>query len=356
MSDEEAGESGAFAVVPTRASQPAEARESEHPSLSIADLLSDTKLGFELRVIAGDEGLTRRVHNARVQKSGLALAGHFHGVERWRLQILGATEMSYLDGLSPDARRRACEGFASLKPCAFVLTRGVEPLPELVDACRASSTPLLLSPKKSSTTINALHALLDERLAPHTRVHGVLVEIFGLGVLLMGRSGIGKSECALDLVMRGHRLVADDVVECSFRPPDIIVGAPAELLAHHIEIRGLGILDVKDLFGVTNVRERMRIDLVVRLSDETESSRGLEYDRLGLDEKYRDIIGVKIPEKTIPVRPGRDMASIMEIAARNELLKRAGHHGARAFREKLERALLGGTTPSTPPEGRGGTR
>jgi len=183
--------------------------------------------------------------------------------------------------------------------------------------------------------------------APPIRVHGSLVEVAGVGVLLTGRSGIGKSECALDLVRRGHRLVADDVVECAqvraaagSGAQKQIIGSPAALLEHHIEIRGLGILNVKDLFGVTSVCDQVTIDLVVKLSDAADGAGGLDFDRLGVDEKHHTILGVDIGEVTIPVRPGRDIAAILQIAARNELLKRAGHHGAKAFRDRLEQALL----------------
>ncbi len=316
--------------------------------ISVGELIEDPALGLAVEVHAGRKGLDRRIRNARVQKSGLALVGHFHGLESWRIQILGATEISFLETLDSEACKRACTGFAGLRPCAVVITRGAEPLPELVAACEQTDTPLLVTDLKSSLTINAIHALLDERLAPRTRIHGVLVSVFGLGVLLLGRSGIGKSECALDLVRRGHRLVADDVVECAqVRVPSRtapvqkqIVGSPAALLEHHIEIRGLGILNVKDLFGVTSVCDSVTIDLVVKLSDAADGAGGLDFDRLGVDEKHHTILGVDITEVTIPVRPGRDIAAILQIAARNELLKRAGHHGARAFRDRLEQALL----------------
>jgi HPr kinase/phosphorylase len=321
------------------------------PSVSVAQLVDDRALGTELRVHAGRAGLDRSIRGARVQKPGLALVGHFHGVESWRLQILGATEISFLEGLDPEARRRACEGFAALRPCAIVVTRGVEPMAELVAACEATDTPLLGCATKSSTTINLLHARLDDRLAPTTRIHGVLVSIFGVGVLLIGKSGIGKSECALDLVMRGHRFVADDAVDCSWRPPGVVFGAAAPLLEHHIEIRGLGILDVKDLFGVTSICDRIAIDLVVRLEGASELGSDLLVDRLGLDERHHRILDVDIPERVVPVRPGRDIATILEIAARNELLKRAGHHGARAFRDRLEKALLGRVADSGDDEG-----
>lgn len=333
-----------------RAAEPAGPGSEPAPQgITVAEILDDPELGLEVKVHAGRLGLDRRVLNARVQKSGLALAGHYHGLEAWRIQILGATEVSYLESLDAAARARSCQGFASRRPCAIFVTRGMQPLGELVEACEATQTPLLATATKSSTTINLIHTLLDDRLAPKTRIHGVLVSIFGIGVLLLGRSGIGKSECALDLVMRGHRLVADDVVDCKLVPDraghgparKVVVGSPAKLLANHIEIRGLGILNVKDLFGVTSVCDEIQIDLVVRLSDEADGT-GLGFDRLGLDERFHDILGAQIAEVTVPVRPGRDLATLLQIAARNELLKRAGHHGARAFRERLEEALLGG--------------
>ena len=264
--------------------------------------------------------------HTRIQKSGLALAGHFHGVVPSRIQILGETELSYLKSLAPTQQVRAASGFFGLELSCVIVTRGARPPAELVRWANDTGTPLLVSTERSSRTITALHALLDDRLAPRTTLHGVLVDVFGVGLLLVGSSAIGKSECALDLVMRGHRLVADDVVECDYRPPGMVFGQAADLLRHHLEVRGLGILNIKDLFGVTSIRERKRIDVVVKL---VEWSADAEYDRLGVDDHFHEILGVSIRELVIPVRPGRDMGSILEIAARNELLRDAGHHGAR---------------------------
>lgn len=321
----------------------------EPRSISVAELLRDQAPGAEISVIAGEQGVDRLICHTRIQKSGLALAGHFHGIVPTRAQILGQTELSYLAKLHHEERRRALSGFFALGLSCVIVTQGkrsfdgdtsgvgILPMPELLDCAEETNTPLLLSNEKSSTTITAIHALLDDRLAPRVRLHGVLVDVFGVGLLLMGASGIGKSECALDLVMRGHRMVADDVVDCDFRPPGMIFGAPATLLRHHLEVRGLGVLNIKDLFGVTAIRERKRIDVVVRL---VEWSKDTEYDRLGLDDRHHTILGTKIRELVIPVRPGRDMASILEVAARNELLKNAGHHSAREFFSNLEGSLL----------------
>lgn len=294
------------------------------------------RLGVDLERLAGS-AVDRPIEHARIQKSGLALAGHFHGIVPTRVQILGQTELSYLHSLSREARRERLSGFFSLGLSCVVVTRakaladgagGESPERELVEEADRTQTPLLLSSDRSSVTITALHALLDDRLAPRVRLHGVLIDVFGVGVLLIGSSGIGKSESALDLVMRGHRLVADDVVDCDYRPPGAVFGGPAPALRHHLEVRGLGILNIKDLFGVTSVRKRKRIDVIVRL---VEWSTDTAYDRLGLDDHYREVLGVSLPELIIPVRPGRDMASILEVAARNELSKSAGHHGAREF-------------------------
>jgi HPr kinase/phosphorylase len=307
-------------------------------AITVRELLDDRALGVELTLVAGQAGVTREIAHTRIQKNGLALVGHHHGVVPHRVQILGETEMSFLDRVDATARVGAVSGYFGLDLACVIVTSGGDVPSELIAAAEQAGTPLLVSNARSSGTINALHALLDDRLAPRTSIHGVLVDVFGVGLLMVGASSIGKSECALDLVMRGHRLVADDVVECDYRPPGIVFGQPAELLRYHIEVRGLGILNIKDLFGVTSVRERKRIDIVVRL---VEWATDAEYDRMGIDDHFHGILDVQIPELTIPVRPGRDMGSILEIAARNQLLREAGLHGAREFFGRIEGALLG---------------
>jgi len=328
-------------------------------AMSARMLLDESTLDLSLSLLAGRAGLDRPIGHTRIQKSGLALAGHYHGIVASRVQILGQTEQSYLAQLSSDARQKALFGFFGLGLSCVVVTgesgRGEsgkgesgngesgKAAAEIVACADATGAPLIGSAERSSVTISGLHALLDERLAPRKRLHGVLIDVFGVGLLLMGPSGVGKSECALDLVMRGHRLVADDVVECDYRPPGMVFGCPAKLLRHHLEVRGLGILNIKDLFGVTAIRERKRIDVVVRLVEE--ASEEIELDRMGLDDRFHAVLGVSIPELVIPVRPGRDMASILEVAARNELLKNAGHHAARELFGAIERKVAG--QPST---------
>jgi HPr kinase/phosphorylase len=307
------------------------------PELTVRSLLDDQHLGIRLRRLAGEAGLDRPLRHPRVQKAGLALAGHFHGVVPTRVQILGETELSYLDSLGGEQRGVSARGLFSLGLSCVIVTGDHDPPRPFVTAAEATSTPLFVTPSRSSRTINALHAVLDDRLAPSTQLHGVLVDVFGVGLLLLGKSGIGKSECALELVMRGHRLVADDVVRCDWRPPGMIFGQPADLLRHHIEIRGLGVLNIKEMFGVTSVRERKRIDIVVQLVDWDDNE---PYDRIGLEQRYYHIFGTPIRELKVPIRPGRDMGSLLEIAARNELLRRAGIHTPQEFMNKIDSSLL----------------
>lgn len=314
-------------------SPPAGTPPSPMADVTVGELVADPRLGVKLFRLAGESGLGRPIRHPRIQKSGLALAGHYHGVVPTRVQVLGETELSFLDTMTPERRSEAARGFFSLGLSCVVLTRRDESPRAIVQAAEATGTPLFVSEERSSRTINALHALLDEKLAPTTSVHGVLVDVFGIGLLLLGKSGIGKSECAVELVLRGHRLVADDVVRCEWRPPGMIFGSPADLLRHHVEVRGLGLLNIKDLFGVTAVRERKRIDMIVRLDEWNEAK---EYDRLGVDDEHYEILNTPVRLVTVPVRPGRDMGAMLEMAARNELLRRAGKHSARELVARLE--------------------
>lgn len=314
------------------------------PRLRVRDLLNDPALRVPLRLLRGERGLDRIIDHPRIQKSGLALVGHLHGLVPTRVQILGETELSFALSLQAEQRQQAARWLFSLELACVVVTRGVEPPTEFVEAAQESGTPLLVSAERSSVTINAIHNLLDERLAPRTRIHGVVVDVFEVGVLLLGRSGIGKSELALELVMRGHRLVADDIVECDYRPPGMVFAEPAELLRYHIEVRGLGILDIRALYGVTAIRERKRVDLVARL-EERESAH--ELDRLCQSEQWFELLGVPIREIVLPVRPGRNISAIVEIAARNELLRHAGQDTSKEFLDRIENGMGERSAPAS---------
>jgi HPr kinase/phosphorylase len=305
-------------------------------TIRVEELARDREFNLELQLLAGAEGLDRVIDHTRVQKYGLALAGFTGFVHRRRVQILGNTEISFLRSLTADARRQACDAFASLGLACVVVTKGLTVPPELIDACEREKVALFGTTLLTSAFISNLQAFLGEHLAPATSMHGVLLEVFSVGVLLLGRSGIGKSECALDLVMRGHRLVADDVVHIKRHGAGVIHGSGAELVKHHIEVRGLGILNIKDLLGIAAVRDRKRIELVVELVQWREDE---EYDRLGIEERSFPILDVEVPLITVPVQPGRNIASIVEVAARNQLLKFEGHHSAREFEERLNKVL-----------------
>ena len=316
---------------------------SEPPGavVTIEAIVDHPELRDRFELVGGRGGLWRTIDHQRVQKSGLVLVGHTQGVVLSRVQVLGETEISYFEGLSEAARRERAQFLFDLGFSLFVVTRGVAPPPELVEHADRTNTPLVVAPARSSTTINEIHAVLDQLLAPRARLHGVLVEVHGVGTLLLGPSGIGKSECALFLVERGHRLVADDMVELTRLPDGAIRGAPAPLLRHHLEIRGVGILNIRDLFGATAVREAAQIDLVVELCHWRDDE---HYERLGLDDQVIELLGSEIAKLRIPIRPGRDMGVLLEVAARNQLLKREGLHGARLFAENLEREALGSKT------------
>jgi HPr kinase/phosphorylase len=308
------------------------------PQVSVREVLEHPGLRDLIALQAGEAGLDRRLSHPRVQKSGLVLALHARGVVPSRVQVLGETELSYLESLPPEVREERVAFMFALQLSLVVLTRGVEPPPELLEHAHRTGTPLAVSGLRSSVTINRLHGVLDRLLAPRARVHGVLVVVHGIGMLLTGKSGIGKSECALFLVERGHRLVADDQVELTQLPDATLVGAPLPLLKHHLEIRGLGILNIRDLFGATAVRDEARLDVVVELCPFRDDE---PYERLGLDDQSIELLETKVAKLRIPVRPGRDMAVILEISARNQLLKREGLHGAKRFAERLDRELLG---------------
>ncbi len=316
-----------------------------HASMTVRQLLTDEALGISWRLLAGERGLGRTITHPRIQKSGLALVGHLHGLVPTRVQVLGETELSFLDGLDAAAQQKAAAQLFAEEPSLVVVTRGVEPPHAFIAEANRRAAPLVVVTERSSVTITALHTILDEHLAPRTRLHGVLVDIFEVGVLISGKSGIGKSECALELVMRGHRLVADDVVECDFRPPGMVFGEPANPLRHYMEVRGLGILNIKDLYGVTAVRDRKRIDLAVELEL---WDPGAEYDRIGVEDHHREILGVPVRMVRLPIQPGRNMSSIIEIAARAELLRRAGHHPAREFIDRIEQRSASYPVSSSP--------
>jgi HPr kinase/phosphorylase len=316
-----------------------------HPTLPVAALLAEEASALELRALAGSKGLPRRITAPRIQKPGLALASLLDRLHPGRVQILGRSEITYLSRRTPAERAAVFAALCRKEIPCFILTKGLHPPAELLQAAEAHGIPILQTPRQSSATIADLLRFLEERLAPHLTLHGVLLDIYGVGALLLGDSGVGKSECALDLIVRGHRLVSDDVVTLR-RRQGILNGSSPELTRYHMELRGLGIINIKDLFGVAAVRTNKDVDMVIRL--ETWKAGG-QYDRLGLETHAVRLLGVLVPFMVLPVALGRNLSVLVEVAARNHLLRRKGYSAARELSERLNRRLGEPAAASEPP-------
>jgi HPr kinase/phosphorylase len=303
--------------------------DPNHLSINVSEFVAHAPQSLELELLAGAEGIeSRRITAARIQKLGLALAGFAHYIHPGRLQIVGQSEIWYLNQLAPDKRREAIHHLKLEKIACALITKGLEPPSELIEAADGAHLPLFRTPLVSSAAITVVTDSLQELLAPRAVLHGVLLDLYGLGVLLEGASGIGKSECALDLITRGHRLVSDDVIEVRRINAEHLSGSAPDLLREHLEIRGLGIINIRDLFGVSSISGTKKIDLSIRL--ERWDAAG-DVDRLGIDVRAVETLGVSVPQVLIPVSPGRNLATLVETAVRVQLLRLRGYDAAQSF-------------------------
>ncbi len=302
----------------------------------VEELLGESLRPLQFEVLCAEERLDNRIINPRVQKPGLAFAGHYEYIKPGRVQIIGESETRFLDTLTDEVRRERFDRITRLPVPVAVITKGLAPREGLLELCASRGIPVLSSPSLSSTVIKEVSYFLEEHLVPSTFLHGVLLDIYGIGVLLIGASGVGKSECALDLITRGHSLVADDRVMVKKYPNGDLIGSAESPLRYHMELRGLGIINVHDLFGLAAVRERKSIELVVELESWDESR---AYDRLGLDETVYPVLETSCPYIKMPVALGRNLSILVEVAARNHVLKMQGHHSAREFARRLEAEL-----------------
>jgi HPr kinase/phosphorylase len=319
---------------------------SEVPGITVSALLRQRPeaSGLTLVLLAGAGGAERLITSPHVQKTGLALAGFHEYLKPGRVLIFGESEISYLESLTEAARSASLHlAFTHDFPCVLI-TGGLVPPDALVAEAEQSGCPLLQTPTATPTAIARLSSMLEDRLAERTILHAGLLDVLGLGLLIVGESGTGKSECALDLIVRGHRLVADDTVEVRRRSDTSLIGTCPELTRHHMELRGLGIINIKELFGVAATRTAKRIELVVQLE---RWDRARQYERIGLDDEFHDILGVKLPLIRMPVAPGRNIAVLVEVAARNQLLRLRGHHPARLLADRLEQRLRGAAPMDT---------
>lgn len=283
-----------------------------------------------------DDIATRVIIRNDVSRPGLPLAGFFDHFESGRIQIIGNMEHKYIELLTHEQRMEALERFLSCGVVCIVVTRGLDIFPELSQLCEKYGTPLYLSHDTTSNFMAALIAYLNVQLAERITKHGVLIEVYGEGILMLGDSGIGKSETAIELVKRGHRLIADDAVEIKKVSNKTLVGAAPELIRHYVELRGIGLVDVRRIFGMGAVKLTEKIDLVVNLEL---WQQGKMYERLGLDDEYEEILGLKIPSIVLPVKPGRNLAVVIEIAAMNNRQKKMGYNTAAEFNKKYMQLL-----------------
>ena len=302
--------------------------------IKVKDLINEKGKEFQLSALTDKTGLENIIRSTRAQKAGLVLAGFLEHLIPSSIQIFGNSEISFLTTLPLKRQREVIDNFFSSKfkiPCLVISKTPF--IPEVfLKSAEKWKVSLIKSNLFSSNLISNITSYLENRLAHTMTIHGVMVEVFGLGVLILGKSGVGKSEIVLDLIVKGHRLVADDVVEIKRTSLNTIEGQSPTTIRHHMEIRGLGIINIKDIFGVTSIRMVKKVHLVVELEEWKTSH---EYDRLGLDEKTHEILGIKIPKIIMPVAPGRNTAMIIEIAARNYLLKKMGYHSAEELNQKL---------------------
>lgn len=287
---------------------------------------------LQIEPLTGDLGLDGLVPDADIASPGLALAGYLGRFIPDRLHVLGETEISYLASLDPAARARSLEGFFQYDLPVVFITKGLDPPDPLLDLARARLIPVLRTRLKTAEFYRRVKPIIEDAFAPRTTLHGSLADVYGVGLLFVGRSGIGKSECVLDLVERGHRLVADDVVKVIRRGKDVLIGQGHELAGHHMEIRGVGLIDIPALFGVRAVRQQKRLEVVVQLED-WETAK--DADRTGLQRDTQAILDVPIPKVIVPLNPGKNITVVAEVVAMMHLLRYSGVDVAAAFNERL---------------------
>ncbi len=306
------------------------------PELTVEKIYNDRKDFLDITLLNSEAGLKKKIVSAEVHRPGLALAGFMERFIHERTQILGETEMKYLNQMSRDMLLDAGERIFGNNIPMMIVSKGLTPPLDFLGVADKYGTAVFSSRLTTAELTNRLSVYLDAFFAASVTVHGTLVDVYGVGLLYTGKSGIGKSEIALDLVERGHRLVADDVVKIIRKSPDVIVGTGSELLGHHMEIRGIGIIDVEKLFGIRSIRLQKRIEVEVHL---TLWSDDLEYERLGLEENNITILGVSIPQISVPISPGKNITVISEVISMNHMLKVYGENTAIEFSKRLAERL-----------------
>ena len=301
--------------------------------ITVRTFYKENKDRLKLQLITSDNGFSRKITTSDTHRPGLALAGFVDLFTYDRIQILGNTEILYLNSLAKKELLKSIDRFVEFEIPCLIITNANTPPPGLVEAATRRYIAIFSTPMSTTNLIHLMGSYLDGKFAPQISMHASMVDVYGIGMLVTGRSGIGKSEVALDLVERGHRLVADDVVIITKRADDILLGRGTEISEHHIELRGVGLIDVRRIFGIRGVRMQKRIEVEVRLIDWDSTD---SYERVGLDDSTVDILDVAIPQICLPINPGKNMTVICETIAMNELLKAYGHHTAKEFNRRLK--------------------
>jgi HPr kinase/phosphorylase len=300
--------------------------------LQVKDFFIQKQKEFSLEVLTGEIGLDKIITVSEINRPGIALSGYLEYFPYHRLQVLGNAEIFYLRTLSSQDIRKSLEKVFQYNIPCIIITRSLDIPIELIEECKKAKIALLRTSLYTTKFISEASAFLEDVFAPSIGLHGVLVDVYGLGVLILGDSGIGKSECALELLKRGHKLVADDLVTISQKVGGTLIGKAGEIIKHYMEIRGLGVIDVKTLFGVGAILDKTIIGLVIKLE---EWNKEKVYDRLGIDEEFEEILDILIPKMVIPVRPGRNLAVLIEMASMNQKLKNDGYNSVKNLNEKL---------------------
>ncbi|MDD2417644.1 MAG: HPr(Ser) kinase/phosphatase [Oscillospiraceae bacterium] len=298
-------------------------------TVSLQEIIQETVLETIYMPAKPDEIL---ISSGDLNRPGLQFSGYFDYFDSARIQMLGKSEVGFLEDLEPKMRRTRIDEFVSHRPPAVILCRDLEVLPELLECCQKFNVPLLRSPEPTSSFMASLIAYLNVQLAPRITRHGVFVEVYGEGILLIGDSGVGKSETAIELIKRGHRLIADDAVEIRKVSSKTLVGSAPANIRHFIELRGIGIVNARRIFGMGSVKITEKIDMAIQLEQWVDSK---VYDRMGLDNEFTEILNIRVPLVTIPVKPGRNLAIIIEVAAMNNRQKKMGYNAAQELMNNL---------------------
>ncbi len=304
--------------------------------LTVRTLLSETQSQLKLKLVCSENGLNRKITTSELHRPGLALSGFVELFTHDRIQILGNTEIKYLSGLQPSALTRSIDRFIEFEIPAIIVTNN-NPVPkQLIEAATRRYISIFSTPFSTTRLIHLLSEYLESKFAPRVSMHGSLVDVYGIGILFTGRSGIGKSEIALDLVERGHRLVADDLIIVTKKAEQVLIGSGREIAEHILEIRGIGLIDVRQMFGIRGVRMQKRVEVVVKLVD---WDKNLDFERVGLEDKTTEILGVELPEITLAINPGKNITVIAETIAMNYLLRMYGYHTPKEFNKRLKKYM-----------------